>query len=259
MTWTTRPRSRTGSLAFVSKGHGPRLVLIHGVGLRAEAWGAQVDALSDRFEILAPDMPGHGESKALSEPARLAEFSQAISVLLDRPTVVAGHSMGAMVALELAARHPKHVRGVVALNAIYRRSEAAGLAVKSRADSLDGVTNPDPGPTLRRWFKEVASPERQACETWLRTVDPAGYRSAYRVFSREDGPSDQTLQALNCPALFLTGGLEPNSTPEMSKAMAELVPKGRAGVLDTAAHMMPMTHADGVSEHLDRFARECLR
>jgi pimeloyl-ACP methyl ester carboxylesterase len=148
------------------------------------------------------------------------------------------------------------VRGVAALNAIYRRPEAASLAVQARAAALDGISAPDPAATLARWF-DSASPERDACEDWLRAADPAGYRDAYRVFAAADGPADATLAALPCPALFLTGAREPNSTPAMSRSMAALVPQGRAEIIEDAAHMMPMTHAAQVTAHLAHFAAGC--
>jgi len=259
MTWTTRPRSEGGGLAFVEKGAGPRLLLLHGVGLRAEAWNGQIDTLAKEFEVIVPDLPGHGGSSRLEGSPVLAHFSDCLARLLDAPTVVIGHSMGAMIALDLAIRFPDRVAGVAALNAIYRRTGAAQEAVRQRADCLDGVSAPNPEPALQRWFGGDPSPERQACDAWLRTADPSGYRTAYRIFAAEDGPSGEGLAGLTCPALFLTGGEEANSTPAMSRKMADLAPRGKASVIEDAAHMMPMTHAGAVSEILGSFARECLR
>lgn len=257
MTWTTRQRSEAGALAYVSAGTGLRLLLIHGVGLRAEAWNAQIAALSDCFEILAPDLPGHGGSAALSGAPRLQDYSDRIARLLDRDTIVFGHSMGAMIALDLATRYRDQVRGVGALNAIFRRSQAARTAVRERAAELDGITAVDPSAAIARWFGTEPSPERQACHDWLSGVDPAGYRTAYSVFAKEDGPDGAELMALTCPALFMTGGLEPNSTPAMSRAMADLAPDGVVKVIEEAAHMMPMTHPAAVNQALLDFAEGC--
>ncbi|MEC8196265.1 MAG: alpha/beta fold hydrolase, partial [Pseudomonadota bacterium] len=77
MTWKTQPRSDFGPLRAIavpassgpnSQQTGPTekpplAILLHGVGLRAEAWAAQIPALRDLgFDVLAPDMPGHGQS-----------------------------------------------------------------------------------------------------------------------------------------------------------------------------------------------------
>ena len=243
MTWTTRPRSDFGTLQAVRAGEGPCVLLLHGVGLRAEAWGAQIDALSPDHQVIAPDM---------GPPARsLSEYTRRVAEGMDGPAWVVGHSMGAMMALDLAVNYPEKVLGVAALNAIYRRSPEATKAVRARAALLDGRTNPDPETPLTRWFGAAPSPERDACAQWLTTVDPAAYRAAYTVFAHEDGPA--RLDTLTCPALFLTGAEEPNSTPAMSHAMAAAAPQGTAHIIEGAAHMMPMTHPAAVNAYLRAF------
>jgi pimeloyl-ACP methyl ester carboxylesterase len=77
------------------------------------------------------------------------------------------------------------------------------------------------------------------------------------VFANEDGPADTGLATLQCPALFITGADEPNSTPAMSAAMAKLTPNGRAVIVAGAAHMLPMTHAAEVNTALIDFFTEC--
>ncbi|WP_069299757.1 alpha/beta fold hydrolase [Neptunicoccus sediminis] len=256
MIWTIRPRSETGALAAITAGKGPLVVLIHGVGLRAEAWGAQIDALAQNYRVLAVDMPGHGESLRFTEQPTLASYTGRIAEIIDEPATVIGHSFGAMIALDLAIRHRWKITGVAALSGIYRRSPDARAAVVARADSLNGVSTADPAIPLDRWFGSEISKERKACESWLRKADPRGYRDAYRVFAQEDGPQESDLQALHCPALFLTGGREPNSTPAMSEQMAALAPQGRAEILTDAAHMAPMTHSADVNRILTGFLKE---
>jgi pimeloyl-ACP methyl ester carboxylesterase len=255
MIWTTRPRSSVGQLAAITSGSGPLIVMIHGVGLKAEAWGAQIEELSGTFCVIAVDLPGHGSSAHLSSVPNLTNFVDAIVGVIDAPAVIIGHSFGAMIALELTARHPQLVRGVVALNAIYRRDQDAKAAVTARANSLDGVSVADLAGPLNRWFGEDASAEREACGSWLREADPAGYRHAYQVFAAQDGASDADLRSIHCPALFMTGEDEPNSTPAMSRAMANISPRGKAEIIRGAAHMMPMTHAPQVNAILRDFSK----
>lgn len=259
MNWQNRPRSKFGALAAIRTGEGSPLVLLHGVGLRAEAWSAQIDALAGRFAVTAADMPGHGESALFDDPPTLADYSDRVAEALDEPVFLAGHSMGAMIALDLAIRYPERVCAVAALNAIYRRSAEAAEAVRQRAASLDRVSVADPAGPLARWFGEVESPEATACRDWLTEVSLSGYRAAYTAFAREDGPSDVGLRGLHCPALFLTGSMDPNSTPAMSEAMAAMAPKGRAIVIEGAAHMMPMTHPAQVDGALLDFFEGCDR
>ncbi|WIY24144.1 alpha/beta fold hydrolase [Parasedimentitalea psychrophila] len=259
MTWTTLPRSKQGDLSTIVSGDGPPLLLIHGVGLRGEAWCGQIDTLSTNYKITAVDMPGHGASVLPAGDMTLTRYADRIAATLSEPSVVIGHSMGAMIALDIAIRFPGLVRGVVALNAIYQRGTAARKAVRARAAGLDGLSHPDPSAALERWFGTATSPAREACRGWLSDVDPRGYAAAYQVFANEDGPAPDDLATLPCPALFMTGSKEPNSTPAMSHAMAALAPRGRTSIIEGAAHMMPMTHADQVNAGLMAFAQECFR
>ncbi|NRB05154.1 MAG: alpha/beta fold hydrolase, partial [Rhodobacteraceae bacterium] len=143
MTWTTRPRSKRDGIAYVVAGQGPHVLFLHGVGLRAEAWGAQIDALvAAGFRVMAPDMLGHGETP-FAPAQSIAEYAAPLAAFLETQTVIVGHSMGAMMAVELASSYAQNVRGVAALNAIYQRDAAAKAAVQSRVAALDGVTQSD--------------------------------------------------------------------------------------------------------------------
>ena len=55
-------------------GAGEPLVLIHGVGLRLDAWAAQIEGLSATHRVIALDMPGHGGSAPLPMGAQLPDF-----------------------------------------------------------------------------------------------------------------------------------------------------------------------------------------
>ncbi|WP_299917418.1 alpha/beta hydrolase [uncultured Roseobacter sp.] len=251
MIWTTRPRSDgAGGLAYWTQGSGPALILIHGVGLRAEAWAAMMPALAGHFTVYALDMPGHGFSPRAGE-TDLGDYTARAGAFIDalqEPVCLAGHSMGAMIALALGAKKPRQISGVAAISAIYRRSPDAAQAVQARAKALQKADAPDPTATLERWFGNAPQGDgkqaAEACRAWLSDADPAGYAAAYSVFAHHDGPSDDDLRNLTCPTLFMTGGQDPNSTAEMSEEMAARCPRGRCVVLEDAAHMLPMTHPD---------------
>lgn len=116
----TLPRSKTRSgAAYVARGDGGEtIVLIHGVGMRIEAWGPQIDYLARECRVIAVDLPGHGESAPLEQsretPAQLGHFvawfrtvleDLALEDLGSGPVNVAGHSMGALIATGIAAGH----------------------------------------------------------------------------------------------------------------------------------------------------------
>ncbi len=248
-----------GGVAFHRRGEGPALVLLHGVGLRAESWLAQIDALGSECSVLAPDLPGLGESECLplAEPS-VEDYTDRVADLLAAeiggPACVAGHSMGALIALDLAIRHPQRCCAVAALSAVYRRTDDARRAVRERAASLADAPPDVVAAPVARWFG--ASPSgadadaAAACRRWLLGSDRVGYSAAYRAFAEADGPPEGGLAELRVPALFVTGSRDANSTPGMSRRMAELAPTGRAVTLEGAGHMVPMTHPDAISAML---------
>lgn len=91
----------------------PAVVFLHGAGMDHSVWALHARAFAHHgFAVLAPDLPGHGRSAgpALNSIATLADWTAA---LIDAAGVKAarliGHSMGSLVALEMAARHPERV------------------------------------------------------------------------------------------------------------------------------------------------------
>jgi len=261
MTWTTRPRSKLNcGLSAIREGDGEPVVLIHGVGLNADSWGAQIGPIAKTHAVIAPDMPGHGESPKLDGPVSLETLTDRIAETIaeiGQPVPVIGHSLGALITLSLALRYPDLCSAIAPLNIIFRRSDDARNAVRARAQSMSLDQVNDPTPTLTRWFGEdLDAPPAQACRNWLTDVDPAGYKAAYSAFAEAGDPSDAELAGIGVPALFMTGADEPNSTPAMSHALASLVPNARAVIVRNAAHMAMMTHVAEVNAELETFLED---
>ena len=236
------------------QGTGPAMLLVHGVGMRAEFWNNIEDELAQMFSLTVVDMPGHGQNPAFDEAdPTLSRYSDVLAELISakqQPVIVVGHSMGALITLDLAVRYPDQVAGIAVLNGVYRRSSNAQQAINARVAELASLQPTDPTATLERWFgaepKGVDALSAQACRQWLSTVNPQGYRDAYRAFANTDAPTDEELQQIKCRALFMTGSLEPNSTPAMSKSMSQLLPDATCVVVEGARHMMTMTHGSDV-------------
>ncbi|HUQ39650.1 MAG TPA: alpha/beta fold hydrolase [Acidimicrobiales bacterium] len=101
-----------GVLHVVERGpvDAPPIVLLHGVTLSTLTWRYQLDDLADRFRVIAVDHRGHGRSRAGSGGHTLPGMAADIAHLLERDdlrgALVVGHSMGGIVAMQLAAGHP---------------------------------------------------------------------------------------------------------------------------------------------------------
>jgi pimeloyl-ACP methyl ester carboxylesterase len=263
MTSTTLPRSSTNhGAAFVDVGAGEPVVLVHGVGLRLEAWSPQVEALAATHRVIAVDLPGHGASSPIGPGSGLAAFIDWFTTTLDDLGLdsvnVAGHSMGALIAGGCAVNAPERVRRVALLSAVHRRDPAAAAAVRARAAEIaEGLV--DPIAPLARWFgdESVTSEPYRLVREWLTTVDIEGYATAYGAFAEGDDLYADRWPQVACPALLLTGDLDPNSTPQMSRDLAASARNAEACVIADHRHMVNMTAPDQVTAALRHWlARE---
>lgn len=258
---TTRSTAPDGT-GFIRAGSGAPVLLIHGVGMDAAIWQPQIELMRDRFDLIAIDMLGHGASPLPPQNAELSDFAdQAIRLLdhlgLERVAVV-GHSMGALVAQEIALRAPSRVGSLVCLNAVFRRPPGLAQAVRERAAALGGPGDPSAiAATIARWFGNpiplalagAAATARAALES----VDAEGYARTYRLFASADTAHADRLADLTAPALFMTGSEDRNSTPAMSAAMARLAPAGQCLVLAGEKHMMTIASHQKVTRRITAF------
>ena len=243
-------------------GTGPTLVLLHGVGMNKSVWAPEVNILCESFDVLIYDMWGHGESNLPSGDLDLRDYTKQLVDLLSELEIdsafVAGHSMGALIALDFAINFPEACLGVCAMNAVFNRSPEQSSAVKKRAaDLAAGGVSVNLDETVERWFGQTGTHNFAEAETLSREllldVNPKGYAAAYCVFADSDQAHAQTLATLASPALFFTADGDPNSTPEMSLAMAALAPNGSSKVLAGHRHMMTLTAPEEVSATLATF------
>ncbi|MEP2718699.1 alpha/beta fold hydrolase [Pseudophaeobacter sp.] len=264
MTSTTLQLSEPyGRLGFLAAGSGEPLVLIHGVGLQSAAWGPQIETLAKSHRVLALDMPGHGASSPLPAGADLhahVEWLRAALTALDTgPINLAGHSMGALIAGGFACTYPGMLRRVALVNGVFCRSDEARAAVLGRADDI-AAGRIDLETPLSRWFGDSPSEQqaRSAVAGWLSQVDPSGYATAYGAFARGDATYSDSWSQIGCPLLALTGEADPNSTPDMARAMAAQAQNGEVEILP-GRHMVNLTVANEVTASLTRWLQRPAR
>jgi pimeloyl-ACP methyl ester carboxylesterase len=250
--------------AWSRVGSGETLVLLHGVGMNKSVWAPEVNLLSDSFDVLVYDMWGHGDSDLPAGELSLTDYTNQLAKLLSELGIseafVAGHSMGGLIAIDFALNHSEMCLGMCALNAVFNRTPAQSEAVKKRAaDLAAGGVSVNLSETLERWFGQAGTHEFPEAEALAREllleVNPKGYEAAYSVFAVSDKAHLNTLPNLSVPSLFFTSDGDPNSTPEMSLAMAALAPNGSAKVLTGHRHMMTLTSPIEVSATLATFTQ----
>ncbi|MBZ9974009.1 alpha/beta fold hydrolase [Mesorhizobium sp. BR-1-1-10] len=262
--WARQDMAPDGT-GFLRAGSGAPVLFIHGVGMNAAIWQPQIERMAGNWDVIAMDMLGHGQSPLPPPSPELADYADQAIRLLDHlglvKVSVVGHSMGALVAQELALRAPQRVRSIVSLNAVFRRPPELAAAVRQRAAALTGRGDAaGTALTIARWFGDPVPSELKAATdkaaSALSAVDPEGYARTYRLFARADNDHAERLQTLAVPALFMTGSQDRNSSPAMSAAMARLAPRGRCTVLPGERHMMAVAAPDLTTRHIVDFLGE---
>ena len=253
MTQRTLRLSDGRAVRVLDEGAGLSVLLLHGVGLRAEVWEPQIAALAGSHRVIAADLPGHGESDGLpgGTPALSDYVAWAARLVqaLGTPVAVAGHSMGSLIALGLAVDRPDLVTRAALLCPVHLRSPEARTAVLTRAEEIAvgrcGIDRP-----LSRWFGDETSRLRTKVAGWLRSVPQAGYAAAYRAFATGDTAYADRIGSIACPLLVLTADGDANSNAAMTREMAGLAREGQAIVIEGHRHMVPLTAPDAVNAAL---------
>jgi pimeloyl-ACP methyl ester carboxylesterase len=115
-------------IAYTTAGRGAEtLIFIHGGFADSSYWNHQVGSLSDRFQVVAVDLAGHGASGTDREVWSLEAFGEDVRAVADdlglRRIVVIGNSLGGPVALEAARLMPKRVVGVIGIDTLHDGTE----------------------------------------------------------------------------------------------------------------------------------------
>jgi len=132
------------------------VVFVHGLGGTADQWGAQLAHLRPHRRALAVDLRGHGRSAPAEDGAYgIEEFADDLGAVADdlglERFVLAGHSMGASVAVELAAREPERVAALLLVDPNGDQTEIP----RAELDDFLAAVRADPADEMRWYFRQV--------------------------------------------------------------------------------------------------------
>jgi pimeloyl-ACP methyl ester carboxylesterase len=258
------PRARTvraGEIDtfYLDAGAGPAAVLLHGLGATNASMLPTVAALAGDHRVLAPDLPGFGDS---GKPVRAydpAFYARWLRSFLDtvgvERAVLVGNSMGGRIALELALQAPERVERLVlfAPSLAFRKFREATPLVRLLIAELGAMPMVAPRPlvmaTMRMMF---ARPERladawydAAADEFQRVFATARGRMAFFSASRqiylEEAEGEhgfwERLRGLGTPALFLWGDRDQLVPAKFARHVTAAVPRAQSVVLDDCGHV----------------------
>jgi pimeloyl-ACP methyl ester carboxylesterase len=237
-------------LAYEERGDGAAAVLVHGTATARTVWRETVEALGDRMRAIAYDRRAYGDSGA-PEPyggTTVGEQADDLAELIEHlgaaPAVVCGHELGALAALDLAARHPRLVERTVLIEppilwlvadgtdavadmreavAAAARDEGAAGAVRAYLEEVGGSS-----------VRELLGPERAEASMSNPRAFAADLAAAvsWAVGRKE-------LRAIAAPATIVSGTRSAAVRREAARALDDLLPNSQFAEVESGhfAHL----------------------
>jgi pimeloyl-ACP methyl ester carboxylesterase len=232
------------------------IALLHGVGLDSTMWKPVRDAL--KRASVAIDLPGHGTQPPLMQPATLAELATDVLARIPERSHLVGFSLGALIAQYIARFHPERVETLTCVSSVCLRTEAESEAVLVRLSSAEQDFEATVQASIDRWYTGTSVPGDvvEATRRTLAANDVGSFVHAYRVFATGDTVIGPELGRVTVPTLAVTGELDPGSTPDMTRRLAEAVPGAKSFIAPGARHMLPVQDADVLAGAINDFIQK---
>jgi 3-oxoadipate enol-lactonase len=239
-------------------GSGPDLVLLHPAGLDARFMSALTEAAAATHRVIGIDLRGHGRSPGAPAGSTLADHAAdvhaAIRAHCEGPALVAGLSLGGMVAQMLALQHPQSVRALVLCGCTGTFAEAVRPLLRERGLAAErGGMAAVVDATLERWFTPgfLADPAVAAVRERLLRDEVSNWSATWQAIAGFDALP--RLGEVHVPTLVLAGERDAATPVPATEALAAAIPGARHVVLPGAPHMMQIETGTAFARAVLRF------
>jgi pimeloyl-ACP methyl ester carboxylesterase len=246
-----------------SGGSGPIVLFLHGLGGSANAWLAQLEACRQRgWRGIAYDQRGAGRSDKPEGPYSVELWAADTGRLLDALEIeraaLVGHSVGCMVAEHAALRVGERAWALAVCGGALQWRPEAGPVFEERvklaqAGRMDLIAET----VATTGLSERCRREDPRLVGLMREIIASNDPRAYALWSQATAIAQMTdLQDLPCPLLAFCGSEDPVAPPAVSEQIAAAAPKGRAAVVEGAAHWCLIEDPEGTANALFAFLDE---
>lgn len=231
----------------------PLVVLIHGAGMDSSAWALQSRWIAHHgCAVLAVDLPGHGRSAGAPLPTIAAMADWAVRLVAAagaKRAILIGHSMGSLIALEAAARHPESVAGIGLIATAAEVPVHPDLLAAARANAPEAAQmvaiwgcgfraglggSPAPGLSMLNGALRVL--ERAQPGVLANDLAACGdYKDGLAAAAR-----------VSCPTVIVAGQHDQMTSPRGARALAERIAGATLVVVPDSGHMLMAERPDAV-------------
>lgn len=241
--------------------HGEPLLLLHGFTDSSRSWYLMVPHLGE-YRLLIPDQRGHGGSDAPTCCYCSGQFADDARLLLDalgiERAAVAGHSLGSMVGISLAADHPERVSKLVLIG-------STALVPVQRGDwlydNVAALAEPlDPSSEFIRAWHPANQPTpidplfAEAVRQEFMTIPLHVWRGVVRELAYV--PVGRHAADVTAPVLVLSGGKDPLFPPEHHASLLAAVPQAQAQVFPELGHNPIWEEPEAIAATMIRFLND---
>lgn len=254
-------------IAYLVRGDGPAVLLIQGVGVQGDAWMPQINELASRYTCLSFDNRGMGQSQPKGTTITVEQMADDALAVLNAEGItsahIIGHSLGGLVALQLALSARKRVRSLSLLCTFSSGQLAAPpslrmiwLGLRSRVGTRR---------MRRKGFLQLVSPPEQVVVAEAQAdyfaalfghdlADHPPIESAQLRAMRAANLTPRLGELTGIPTLVVSGYYDPIAPPRSGQVLRDGIPGARYVEMADASHGLPITHAARVNalllEHL---------
>jgi pimeloyl-ACP methyl ester carboxylesterase len=252
-------------LHVTEAGRGPALLMLHGLSATHFNWEHTIAAFSDRFRVIAPDLPGHGRSDKPDAPYTIDFFAGVMRSLgrelgIDEAVVI-GNSLGGQIAIQMALDYPTWTRALV----LAAPAGGFGTTINALSWSIRAVAGPRVLSVALPYALERCVYDRNRAEHLARRrilaeriahEDYPGFaRAVLRSLLGAIAAGRQPLHRIAQPTLLVWGRNDRLVALSGSRRLTRAVPHARLAVLERCGHI-PMLEQP---EQFNRLVADFLR
>jgi pimeloyl-ACP methyl ester carboxylesterase len=249
-------------LAYVELGdpNGEPLLLLHGYTDTSRSWSVMAPHLSG-YRLLIPDQRGHGAADAPECCYGPAQFAFDARLFLDALGVtraaVAGHSLGSMVAMAMAAEYPERVSAIVLIGSTALAPVKPGAWLYDQVAALSFPLDRSSA-FMREWHPSnqptAVDPDfAEAVMEDILLIQPHVWRGVMRELTQL--PVARHAADIKARVLILSGGKDPLFPPEHHAALLKAFPKAEAHVFPELGHSPNWEQPNTVAARIDAFLK----
>jgi 3-oxoadipate enol-lactonase len=228
-------------------GNGKPLFLIHGFPFSGQMWARQLGSLGSKHQVLAPDLPGFGQTPPSTGEHTVDAYARACAAVLDAagfsgPVALGGLSMGGYIAFAFARLFPERLSALLLLSTRAGADSAEGKA--NRDKTIAQVKEQGASVVTEGMFPKLLAPANYEAkpdaaselQAIMKGATPAGVIAALEVM-RDRPDSTPTLGAIKAPTLVVHGKDDQVIPFAEAEATAKAVPNSKLELIEGAGHM----------------------